>query len=109
MPSQGPSSHQTNDVHNHNHERIDNNGEFGSSDGILLEELANRASRYSINLNGFVSKDNAFYSRGGYAMVWSGILDLKRAKEVIGRIGSSDFLGDGETVKVNLHLNHTLA
>ena len=108
MSSQGRSSHQTNGVHDHG--RIDNNDKPSSPDPrVVLSELAKGASRYSINLDGLVSKDNVFYFRGGYAMVWSGILQIKEAKKVIGRTASSDFLGNGETMKVNLPPNHTLA
>lgn len=106
MSNQGP-SHQTNDVHAH--DQINNNVKSNSSDPVMLKELAKRASRYSINLDGLVSKDYVSYSQGGYAMVWSGILQLKGAKGVIGKTASSDFLGNGETMKVNLPLSHSLA
>ena len=73
--------------------------------GVILERLAERASRYSINLNGFMSKSNVPWFLGGYATVWLGILQLQEAKAVVKGLANNGFLGDGETTKVNLLLS----
>ena len=73
--------------------------------GAILKRLAERASRYSINLDGFISKDNAPCSRGGFALIWPGTLQLQKAKAVVAGLANNDFLGDGETAKVSLLLS----
>ena len=65
---------------------------------MLLEELATRASRYSINLDGFVSKDNVSFSKGGYAVVYSGILQPR--EEVF--IRGAGLCGNSKAIRVNL-------
>ena len=68
--------------------------------------LADRALRYSVNLDGFVFKDNVYCPSGGYAIVWSGILRLKDAMAAGKEIARNRFLGGGDTVKVHLLLTH---
>ena len=69
--------------------------------GAILERLAERASSYSVNLDGFVSKDAAPLARGGFSFVFLGTLQLQKAKATIKRLANNGFLGDDETVKVN--------
>lgn len=105
MLSQGSSSRQGNDANDHQStEKRDNTLDPRK----VLEELAERAARYSINLDGSVSKDNVSCLRGGYATVHSGILQLNQSGVVIGGPATSASLGDGKTMKVDLLLNHTL-
>ena len=59
---------------------------------MILKELAQRALRYSINLDGLVSKDNVYCSQGGFVTVSSGILK-QRGEELI---------GGADPIKVNL-------
>ena len=66
---------------------------------ILSERL------YSINLDGFISKGNAPLSRGSFAYMWPGTLQLQNAKAVVKGLTNNGFLGDGETAKVNLLLS----
>ena len=70
----------------------------------VLKELAKRASRYSINLDGSVSNDYVSCSEGGHAVVYLGILKLNKT-EAAGTVSSAS-LGDGKTMKVDLPLNH---
>ena len=81
-------------------EWIDNNNKPGESDAIL-KRLAERASRYSINLDGCMSKSNSPYSRGGSAIVWLGTLKLQKAKAAMEGLANNGYLGNGETAKVN--------
>jgi len=74
----------------------------------MLKGLAGRASRYSINLDGLVSKDNISCFRGGYALVHSGTLQLNKEVMIRGT-ASSDLIRDGKTVKASLLLNHNFA
>ena len=64
----------------------------------MLEELAIRASRYNINLDGFVLKDNISYLRAGYATVSSGILQPR--EEIF--IGGAGLCENGKAIRVNL-------
>ena len=75
-----------------------------AEDAVLSEPavLAKHALRYSVNLDRFVFKDNLSCARGGYAMVWSGVLRLKDAMRLGKKIPRNRFFGDGDTVKVNL-------
>ncbi|KIM61268.1 hypothetical protein SCLCIDRAFT_912632 [Scleroderma citrinum Foug A] len=75
---------------------------------MILKELAKRALRYSINLDGLVSKDNVYCLRGGHVTVTSGILQPRR-EELIGGAGPikvaiktprGGFTGDAEAIKV---------
>ena len=72
---------------------------------MILERLAKRASRYSTNLDGFISKGDAPSFRGGFALVWPGTLQLQKAKAVVKGLTNNGFLGDGKTAKVNLLLS----
>ena len=72
---------------------------------MLLEELATRASRYSINVDGFVSKDNGYCLRGGYATVSSGILE-PREEVFIRGVG---LCGNGKAIRVHLMLDRALS
>ena len=74
--------------------------------GVILQRLSKRAPRYSINLDGFISKGNAPPFRGGFAYVWPGTLQLQKAKAVVIGLVNNGFLRDGETAKVNLLLNY---
>ena len=64
----------------------------------ILEELAKRASRYSINLVGLVYKDNIYCLRGGCATVSSGIFQPR--EEVL--IGGTGLAGNSKGIKVSL-------
>lgn len=86
-------------------ERIDNKGKR-EEPGVILERLAKHASRYSVNLDGFVSKVRVARARGGFAIVWSGTLRLQEAKAVVNGLANNGFLGNGEIVKVILLLSH---
>ena len=77
---------------------------YSSEPSAILERLVERASRYNINLNGFMSKDNASRFRGKYYHVWPGTLLLQKAKSVVKGLENHGFLGDGETAKVNILL-----
>jgi len=74
----------------------------------ILQEIAKRASRYSINLDGLVSQDHLSCFRGGCAYVSSGILQLSD-EVVIRGTASSGLIRDGKTMKVSLLLNHNFA
>jgi len=91
---------------------LTNNNSFDPSESgeilKILEGLAKRASRYSINLDGLVSKDNIRPLRGGYATVSSGILQLNE-EIIIGSTANSGLVRDGKTMKVSLLLNHNFA
>jgi len=105
----GPESspHQNNDANDR--ESTDDSTDFDPSDTRqVLKELAKRASRYSINLDGLVSKDNVSCFRGGNAMVYSGMLKSNQAEGIIKGDVSSASLGDGKTTKVDLLFNHAL-
>ena len=78
------------------HGRIDNNPSLDPRP--LLDELATRASRYSVNFNELVSKDNVHCLRGGYATVSSGILQPRG--EVLA--GGAGLCGNSKAMKVNL-------
>ena len=87
-------------------EWVDNRGESQGL-GAILERLAERASRYSINLDEFTFKDDAPWFRGGFSLIWPGTLQLQKAKAK--GLAKNGFLGDGETAKVNLlHSRNTL-
>ena len=73
---------------------------------LKLLVLAERALRYSVNLDGFVKKNSDFCVRGGYAMVWPGVLHLNDAIAAEREITRNHFLENGDTVKVNLLLAH---
>ena len=75
------------------------------SPGAILKRLAERASRYSINLDGFISEGNASFSRGEFTLIWPGTLQLQKAKAVVTGLTNNGFLGDGEIAKVNLLLS----
>ena len=75
---------------------------YNTESGAILERLAKRASRYSINLNGFISKRDVPWSMGKYTTVWLGILQLREAKAVVKGLANNGFLGDGETANVSL-------
>ena len=105
MSSEGPSSRENNAANGC--ERIDTSNQPEDPRAILkLLVLAERALRYSVNLNGFVEKNNGFCVRGGYAMVWPGVLHLNDAIAAEREITRNHFLGNGDTVKVNLLLAH---
>ena len=105
MSSQGPSSRENNVTNGG--DRIDTNNQTEDPRAILGElVLTERALRYSVNLDGFVFKDYDSCARGGYAMVWSGILRLKDAITEGKWISSNRFFGNGATVKVNLPPTH---
>lgn len=82
--------------------------EFGVSSDPLeprerLAELALRASEYSLNLDGLVSKDSRNLLRGGYALVYLGVL--------VQRENPDGILGGGPSearymTKVGLPTNH---
>ena len=74
---------------------------YESRPGAILKRLAERASRYSVNLDGFVSKGKTPLARGGFSFVVPGTLQLQKAKATIKRLANNSFLGDDETVKVN--------
>jgi len=101
MQSNGVPLQQANNINGHG--PVDNNP--SSDPRVLLEELAKRASRYSVNLDGFVFKDNVSCFRGGYATVSSGILQPR--EEVL--TGGAGLCGNSKAVKVNLCLNRTLS
>ena len=64
--------------------------------------ITKHALRYSINLDGFVSKANAIpLLRGGFSTVWLGTLQLQEAKTVVNALENNGFLGVGKTGKVN--------
>ena len=69
---------------------------------MKLKRFAEHASRYSVNLDGFVDKDNAPHLRGGYAFVWSGVLRLKDALTLGKEIARNRLFGDEDTMKVDL-------
>ena len=75
------------------------------SHGAISKRLAEHASQYSINLDGFISKCNAPFSVGGFALIWPGTLQLQKAKAVVAGLANNGFLGDGETAKVNILLS----
>ena len=78
---------------------------YKTEPGAILERLAERASRYSINLDGFISRSNVPWFRGGLSYVWLGTLQLHKAKAVVKALANKGFLGDGEMAKVNLLLS----
>ena len=74
---------------------------YENGPNVILQRLAEHASRYGINLNGFVSKGKAPSVQGGFACVFLGTLQLQKAKATIKRFANNSFLGDDETMKVN--------
>ena len=68
--------------------------------------LAERALRYSVNLDGFVHINRDSPCRGGFAVVWSGVLRLIDALAAGREIARNRFFGDGGTVKVILRPTH---
>lgn len=96
MARQGSPSHQVNGANDD--QSTDHNIKLDPSDPReVLKELAKRALRYSINLDGLVDKDNVSLVRGGFAVVSSGI--LRREGVLIERAG---LYGNSKTIKVNL-------
>ena len=75
---------------------------YKSEPDAILERLAQHASRYSLNLDGFVSKRKTPSARGSFAFVYLGTLQLQNAKAVVKGLANNGFLGGGETAKVNL-------
>jgi len=75
---------------------------------VTLEELATRASRYCLNLDGLVYKDNVSYILGGLSMVSSGTLQLTE-EGTIGNTASRGLVRDGKTIKVSLLFNHNFS
>ena len=67
-----------------------------------LEAYAERANRYSLNLNERVSKDEKFLLCGGAAVVHSGIVDLRKPvlKTADGRLWKDKY---GNRVESLLH------
>ena len=72
---------------------------YYSGPDAILKRIAERASRYSINLDGLTSKENA-HALGGLFVVWLGTLQLQKAKAIVKGLANNGFLGDGETAKV---------
>ncbi|KIM53495.1 hypothetical protein SCLCIDRAFT_31840 [Scleroderma citrinum Foug A] len=94
MARQGSPSHQVNGANDD--QSTDHNIKLDPSDPReVLKELAKRALRYSINLDGLVDKDNVSLVRGGFAVVSSGI--LRREGVLIERAG---LYGNSKTIKV---------
>ena len=108
MSSQGLSSRGKNVTNGG--ERIIINGQ-PKDPRVKLEALvlAEHALRYSVNLDGFVDKDDVFCVRGGYAMVWPGVLHLNDAIAAKRDIARNCFLGDGDTANVNLLPTHDIS
>ena len=75
---------------------------YENGPGAILKRLAERASRYGVNLGGFVSKGRTPVAQGGFSYVWLGTLQLYKAKAVVEGLANNGFLGDGETARVNL-------
>ena len=108
MSSQGLSSCEKNVTNGG--ERIITNGQ-PKDPRVNLKALvlAERALRYSVNLDGFVYKDDGFCVRGGYAMVWTGVLRLNDAIAAKKDIARNCFLGSGDTAKVSLLPTHDIS
>ncbi|KAG6331498.1 hypothetical protein ID866_7594 [Astraeus odoratus] len=73
----------------------------------VLEQLAQRATQYSVNLNGRVRRDQ-LCSRGGYGVVWRGTLSPQGVQVAVKTVGS-DYVSpeDTETIKAAVREVHT--